>query len=475
MNIANKLWGFCNTLHHEGIDYGDFIEQFTYLLFLKMADEKDIKLPQIKISDNETRDGDWDSLKTLSGNYLTDHYLLLLHTLREQQGLVGDIFAQAMPRFNNPVNLKRLINIIDEQEWKLLNMDVKEQIFEGLLEKVASEGKKGAGQYFTPRVLIQSIVKLIKPDPRASENYKIFDPACGTGGFLVSAYQWLIEETGGVWDRKHNKSIKTKTYYGQDLVPRLRRLAIMNLFLQGLEAKIYLGDAISERDRGEKYDCILTNPPFGSKSAKQVLTRDDFIVETNKKQLNFLQHVFTILKPGGRAALVLPDNCLYARKAGEVFEIIMQDCNVHTILRLPKGTFSPYSPGTRANVVFLQKGLPTENVWIFDARSNVAVVNKTKNPLTSQHFAEFEKCYGIDPNGKSQLKDLGIEGRFRNFPISDVQERNYNLDITWLKDKSMEWTEYLPEPDVLVSKAITELEAVIYDLEDILELIEVEE
>lgn len=474
MDIVNKLWGFCHTLRHDGVDYGDYIEQITYLLFLKMADEKGIEIPQIK-SDNETKDGDWNSLKALSGNDLTDHYLDLLRTLREQKGLLGDIFAQAMPRFNNPVNLKRLINMIDEEEWTSLNVDVKAQAFEGLLEKAASEGKKGAGQYFTPRVLIQSIVRLMKPDPRVSSNFKICDPACGTGGFLVAAYQWLMAETGGVFDRKEIKRIKTATYYGQDLVPRPRRLALMNLFLQGLEPKIYLGDAIYEPDRDERYDCILTNPPFGTKGANQVPGREDFTIETSNKQLNFVQHVLTTLKPGGRAALVLPDNCLFEDKAGEVFEIIMQDCNVHTVLRLPRGTFTPYSQGVKANVVFLQKGLPTENVWIFDARSNVPGVTKKERPLTPQHFAEFEECYGEDPNGRSAREDLGIEGRFRRFAIADVKERNYKLDITWLRDESLESAEDLPEPDVLASEAIAELEAVVDDLKDILDLMEVEE
>ncbi|MEC4895383.1 MAG: class I SAM-dependent DNA methyltransferase [Oscillatoria sp. PMC 1050.18] len=324
-----------------------YIEQLTYLLFLKMADEKRIYIPEIQVSEEETKPADWNSLKALSGNELTDHYLDVLRTLREAPGLLGDIFAQAMPRFNNPVNLKRLINMIDQEEWTELGVDVKAQAFEGLLEKAASEGKKGAGQYFTPRVLIQSIVRLMKPDPRGKANYRICDPACGTGGFLVEAYQWLMNETGGVFDRKEIKRIKKQTYYGQDLVPRPRRLALMNLFLQGLEPKIYLGDAIYEADRSERYDCILTNPPFGTKGAKQTPERDDFTIATSNKQLNFVQHVLTTLKPGGRAAMVLPDNCLFEDKAGEVLEIVMQDCNLHTVLRLPRGTFTPYSQGVK--------------------------------------------------------------------------------------------------------------------------------
>ena len=210
-DIVNKLWGFCHTLRHDGIDYGDYIEQLTYLLFLKMADEKDVAVP---------KNCSWETLKAPAGTALTDHYAEILRALREQKGILGDIFTQAMPRFNNPVNLKRLISLIDEVEWTALDIDVKGAAFEGLLEKAASEGKKGAGQYFTPRVLIQSIVRVMKPDPRVSRDFTICDPACGTGGFLVCAYEWLMEATKGALERKDIKKIKPATYYGQELVPR---------------------------------------------------------------------------------------------------------------------------------------------------------------------------------------------------------------------------------------------------------------
>ena len=240
-------------------------------------------------------------------------------------------------------------------------MDVKAEAYEGLLEKAASEGKKGAGQYFTPRVLIQSIVRCMKPDPRAHREFKICDPACGTGGFLVAAYEWLMHETkGGALDRETAKRVRQKTYFGQDLVARPRRLALMNLFLHGLEPKIVLGDTIYEAPSSDRFDCILTNPPFGTKGANQAPDRDDFTIATSNKQLNFVQHVLTILKPGGRAAVVLPDNCLFADQAGEVFEILAEDCDLHTVLRLPRGTFTPYSQGVKANVVFFTKGYPTE-------------------------------------------------------------------------------------------------------------------
>ena len=472
-DVVQKLWGFCHTLRHDGVDYGDYIEQLSYLLFLKMADERGAKVP---------KGLDWASLKDKSGTNLTDHYADILRKLRESGGLLADIFAQATPRFNNPVNLKRLIAMIDEEDWSAMDVDVKGAAFEGLLEKAASEGKKGAGQYFTPRPLIQSICRVMKPDPRGKSEFTICDPACGTGGFLIGAWEWLISKqvSGGVFDRS-DYFIRKKVFHGQDLVPRPRRLALMNLFLHSVEPHIYLGDTIYEPDRGHRYDVVLTNPPFGTKGANQAPDRDDFTIETSNKQLNFVQHVVTILKPGGRAAMVLPDNCLFEGKAGEVFQILMQDCNVHTVLRLPRGTFTPYSQGVKANVIFFQKGKPTEHTWIFDARSNVPGITKKDRPLTAQHFAEFESAYGKDPNGLSKRTDTrdsnGKNGadRLRRFHISEIKERGYKLDITWLKDDSLEDSDELPEPQDLASEAVTELEAVIDDLKEIVALIEKEE
>lgn len=465
-DIVQKLWGFCHVLRHDGIDYGDYIEQLTYLLFLKMANERGVELP---------KGCDWPTLYKQTGTDLSDHYIDVLRTLGKQARLLGDIFAGAQSRFNNPVNLKKMITLIDETEWTALDVDVKAEAFEGLLEKAASEGKKGAGQYFTPRVLIKSIVRCMKPDPRAHKEFTIGDPACGTGGFLVAAYEWLIEQTRGAIERDLAKRIKRSTYFGQDLVERPRRLALMNLFLHGLEPEIKLGDAIYEVPSGQRFDVVLTNPPFGTRGANQAPLREDFTIETSNKQLNFLQHVMTILKPGGRAAIVLPDNCLFESKAGEVIEILMQDCNLHTILRLPRGTFTPYSQGVKANVIFFQKGFPTEAVWIFDARSNVPGITKKDRPLSPQHFTEFEVAYGTDPNGNTKRKDTGEVGRFRRFHASEIKEFEYKLDITWLKDESLDDAEELPYPQDLATEAITELEAVVDDLKEIVALLEKEE
>jgi type I restriction enzyme M protein len=477
-DIVNKLWGFCHTLRHDGIDYGDYIEQLTYLLFLKMADERSINLSKtVWVNEKGKKvitDCGWPALRDKSGTALTDHFVDVLRALGKQTGMLGDIFSQSMSRFNNPVNLKKLIGMIDDEEWSSMDVDVKGAAFEGLLERAASEGKKGAGQYFTPRVLIQSIVRVMKPDPRGKSDFKICDPACGTGGFLVVSYEWLVEASKGVFDRSDAKRIRSKTYIGQDLVPRPRRLALMNLFLHGVEPQIYLGDTIYTPPRTERYDVVLTNPPFGTKGANQAPDREDFTIETSNKQLNFIQHVMNILKPGGRAAIVLPDNCLFEDKAGEVFEILMHDCNLHTVLRLPRGTFTPYSQGVKANVIFFQKGIPTENTWIFDARSNVPGITKKDRPLTPNHFTEFEKCYGKDPNGQSKRIDLGEKGRFRKFSITDIKKRDYKLDLTWLKDESLEDSDELPEPQDLAGEAITELESVVDDLREIIALIDKE-
>src|SRR5262249_37640179 len=303
---------------------------------------------------------DWPTLRDASGTHLIDRYTDTLRTLGMQPGILGDIFTEAQCRFNKPVNLKQLVNLIDETEWTSLNKDIKAEAYEGLLEKAASEGKKGAGQYFTPRPLIQAVVACMKPDPRAHAGFTVADPACGTGGFLVAAYEWFNALVKGAMDRDLAKWIKAKTYFGQELVARPRRLALMNLYLHGIDANIALGDTIYEPPARRDFDVILTNPPFGTRGANQAPDRDDFTVSTSNKQLNFVQHILTVLRPGGRAAVVLPDNCLFADQAGEVFKILCEDCDLHTVLRLPRGTFTPYSQGVKANVVFFTKGTPTE-------------------------------------------------------------------------------------------------------------------
>jgi len=474
-DVVQKFWGFCHTLRHDGIDYGDYIEQITYLLFLKMADERGIDLSRIAVPEdgNPASDCSWPVLAGADEASLNDHYKGVLSTLARQPGLLGDIFKEAVSRFKNPANLKRLIDLIDETEWTALEVDIKAAVFEGLLEKAASEGKKGAGQYFTPRRLIQSIVRCVRPDPRESGDFTICDPACGTGGFLVVAYEWLLAECREVArDPELLNRVRRGTYFGQELVDRPRRLALMNLFLHELEPEIKQGDSIDLLPGERRFDVVLTNPPFGNKGANQAPERADLAVKTSNKQLNFLQHVMTLLKPGGRAAVIVPDNCLFADQAGEVFRQLTHDCNLHTVLRLPNGTFTPYSAGTKTNVVFFTKGQPTETVWVYDARTNVPRITKKDRPLTQDHLRAFEECYGRDPLGGSRRSAADSkEDRWRPVSIAEVRARDFKIDgLKWLKEESLD--DELPEPEELATEAITELRKAVAELSSILLLLE---
>jgi type I restriction enzyme M protein len=471
-DVVQKFWGFCHTLRHDGIDYGDYIEQITYLLFLKMADERGIDLSRMAAPDGEAIDCSWPELADREGDELTQHYNGVLRRLSQQQGLLGDIFTRAASRFNNPANLKRLIDLIDETRWTTLEIDLKAAVFEGLLEKAASEGKKGAGQYFTPRRLIQSIVRCVQPDPRRDPELAICDPACGTGGFLVVAHEWSLAH-GAADGRGGEREAKARrgTYFGQELVSRPRRLALMNLFLHGLEPEIKLGDSIDEIPDGRRFDVVLTNPPFGNKGANQVPARGDLPVKTSNKQLNFLQHVITLLKPGGRAAVIVPDNCLFADQAGEVFRVLTAECDLHTVLRLPNGTFTPYSAGTKTNVVFFTKGRPTETVWVYDARTNVPRITKKDRPLTQGHLAAFEVCYGLDPFGRARRSAADSrEDRWRSFSIAEVRAREFKIDgLKWLREETTE--DDLPEPEELAADAIAELESAAQELAAVIDLL----
>jgi len=310
----------------------------------------------------------------------------------------------------------------------------------------------------------------MQPDPRAAKAFTVCDPACGTGGFLVAAYEWLIDQTKGAFNRSEVKRIKYKTYFGQEISQQPRRMALMNVYLHQVEPNIILGDTIYENPTSQRFDVILTNPPFGTKGANQAPNRDDFTISTSNKQLNFLQHILTVLKPGGRAAVVLPDNCLFADQAGEVFEILTQDCDLHTVLRLPSGTFTPYSQGVKANVIFFTKGYKTENTWIYDGRTNVPGITKKDRPLTAEHFAEFEKCYGKDPNGRAKRKaSTSKQDRWRKFSIDQIKERDYKLDgFKWIRDENLEDAADLPEPAELATDAISELEEAVNELNLIL-------
>jgi type I restriction enzyme M protein len=451
-DVVGKLWGFCNTLRHDGINYGDYIEQLTYLLFLKLTEEKGVAVPE---------GCGWSALKAKSGTELLDYYIEVLRTLSRQRGILGDVFAGSLSKFREPVNLKKLIGLIDETEWSVLDVDLKAQAYEGLLQKYAAE-QKGAGQYFTPREAIRCVVRCMKPDIRESTDFSIHDPACGTAGFLIGAYEWMMKQTneGADFRREDRERLQKNTFSGVEIVQDTRRLALMNLYLHEIEADIYYGDALGEGPHiTKKYDCIMTNPPFGTKGAGESPTREDFTIKTSNKQLNFLQHLITVLKQGGRAAIVLPDNVLFEEHAGrEVRKLLLSDCDLHTILRLPIGMFTPYSPGVKANILFFRKGLPTEAVWIYDLRMNVEKVTKG-HPLTDDYFRDFEACYHAMPRVETE--------RFRRSSKKYIEDRDYNLDIVWLKDESSEDSGTLLDPQDLASDILTNLQTAMDSLNEL--------
>lgn len=425
-DIVNKLWGYCNVLKADGMHYGDYIEQLTYLLFLKMADERGAFVPE-KYK--------WNTLLEHSGTDLLEHYSEMLRELGKQEDVLGDIFSQSNNKFRNPVNLSKLILLINENDWGTLDIDVKGTAYEGLLAKFAAD-QKGAGQYFTPRELIKSIVKCVAP----KHNETIHDPACGTGGFLIGAFEHIfskLEKENKALSIEEQEFLQKKAISGGEIVWDTRRLCIMNLYLHDIEADIRFGDALEERYGS--YDVIVTNPPFGTKSGGSKYTRDDFTVQTSNKQLNFLQHCMSILKIGGRCAMVMPDNVLFEDNDGQkIRKILLENNNLHTILRLPDGVFTPYAAGVKTNVLFFEKtGKRTEEVWIYDMRTNVEKITKTKG-LTKDYFKEFEEAY------KNRNEETE---RWKKFTYEDIQKRNFNLDITWIKDNnSVDYKEtILPE------------------------------
>lgn len=464
MDLVNKLWNFCHTLRHEGVDYSDYIEELTYLLFLKIASERGIKIP---------KDCSWGELIKYDEEKLLINYNVMLTKLSKRDDILGDIFIQPIAKIRNASSLKKLLNLIDEVNWTSYNEDVLGSMFEGLLEKAASESKKGAGQYFTPRPLIEAIVRVMKPDPFEQPNATISDVACGTAGFIISSFEWWKTNNSiNKLSAKQRQKLFEKTYYGQELVVRPRRLAQMNLYLHGISPQIKLGDTIYEPLSSQKHTCILTNPPFGTKGANEIPGRRDFLVKTSNKQLNFVQHIFSCLADKGRAAIVLPDNVLFEDKATEIWKYLMQHSNIHTILRLPRGTFTPYAQGVKANVIFMQKGVPTKDVWIFDARSNVEGITKKGRPLLHKHFKEFELSYGKDPNGRSNRRDITGDGRFRKISLRQIKERDYNLDISWIKETNVGDNHSELSPEDALYGALERIQSIAKDVTEILNLIE---
>jgi type I restriction enzyme M protein len=466
MDLVAKLWNFCHTLRHEGVDYNDYIEELTYLIFLKLSDDREIFIPE---------DCTWNELIKYEGEDLLRKYNNVLYQLSNEPGILKDIFSEPIAKIRNSSSLKKLLVLIDDVNWHEYDEDILGAMFEGLLDKAASEGKKGAGQYFTPRPLIDSIVRVMKPDPYESKNFKVADVASGTAGFLISSFEWAKSKYEiSKLNKSQTEKLYNKTYFGQELVRRPRRLAQMNLYLHGIDpSNILLGDTIYDPYDAKKdgtFSCVLTNPPFGTKGSNQIPDRN-FKIKTSNKQLNFIQHIYSCLEDRGRAAIILPDNVLFEEKAAEIWKYVMTDCNVHTILKLPRGTFAPYAQGVKACVIFMQKGIPTKDVWIYDARSNVKGVTKRGRPLSFKNFEDFEVKYGVEPNGNSTRSETEVDGRFRKFSISMIKKENYRLDINWLNDDAEDSYSDLSS-EKIVRETIDQVNDMLVELKEILNLLE---
>ena len=474
--IVQKLWNYCNVLRDDGVSYGDYVEQLTYLLFLKMADEQ-TKPPFNKESVVPTGLG-WECLIDKDGDALETHYRHILDALGKQSGTLGVIFRKSQNKIQDPAKLKRIIQLINDETWIGLDIDVKGTIYEGLLQKNAEDIKSGAGQYFTPRSLIQAIVEVMRPEPMQ----RVCDPACGTGGFFLASYDYLSKKSDQL-DREQKRFLRYDTFHGTDIVDSVVRLCVMNLHLHGIggnESPVKTGDSLIS-DTGERFDMVLTNPPFGRKSSITIVDekgsaaknsliyeREDFWATTSNKQLNFLQHVKTILKINGRAAIVVPDNVLFEGGAGEsIRKKLLHECDVHTLLRLPTGIF--YKPGVKANVLFFDRKPAsetpwTEKLWIYDLRTNLRFTLK-KNPMCYSDLRDFIACY--NPDNRHIRKETE---RFKPFSYDELMQRDkVSLDIFWLRDETLEDTENLPGPDELAGEIVANLAAALEQFQDIYE------
>jgi type I restriction enzyme M protein len=461
-DIVQKLWNLCNVLRDDGITYQAYVTELTFLLFLKMMQETE--------RENALPKGyRWRDLTEREGEDLLTHYRALLLKLgTEGKGMVREIFTDAQTSLRKPANLKTLVSEIDKLDWFSARREGLGDLYEGLLEKNAGEKKSGAGQYFTPRPLIDCIVRLLKPKPGEI----IQDPAAGTGGFIVAADRYIKDATDDLFNLRPEQQAfqRTQAFVGLELVLDAHRLLLMNLMLHGIEAMgVALGDTLSpDGERLAKADLLMTNPPFGTKKGGGRPTRSDFTItaETSNKQLAFVEHVIRALKPGGRAGMVVPDNVLFAEGGQELRTWLMDLCNLHTILRLPTGIF--YSQGVKTNVLFFQRGKTdkanTKAVWVYDIRANMPAFGKTR-PLKVEDFRDFEKAYGDDPNGHAKRRDEGTESRWRCFTRDEIKSRNDKLDISWLRDTEAEAEEQLTEPEDIAAAIIGHLKAALEEIE----------
>ena len=481
--IVQRVWNYCNVLRDDGVSYGDYLEQLTFLLFLKMADEREHELSQESPIPPEYN---WRSLVGLRGEELESHYRHILAELGKGSGLIATIFRKAQNKISDPAKLERLVKLIDKETWIGLDIDVKAEIYEGLLEKNAQDTKSGAGQYFTPRPLIKAMVDVMQPRPGQT----IADPAAGTGGFLLAAFDYIRKHYAPL-DRDQRYHLTHNALRGWEIVDATARLCVMNLYLHGIGengsgSPITVGDSLIA-DPGERFDMVLTNPPFGKKSSvtyvsgdgekktqSQNIARDDFWATTSNKQLNFVQHIKTLLKvDGGKAAVVVPDNVLFEGGAGETIRRkLLHNTDVHTLLRLPTGIF--YAQGVKANVLFFDAKPASETpwtkeLWIYDLRTNMHFTLK-QTPLTRAHLDEFVACFNPDNRYERQptWSEENPEGRWRKFTYDELMARDkVSLDIFWLRDESLEDTANLPAPDVIAAEIVEDLQSALEQFAEI--------
>lgn len=471
-NLVARIWSFCDTLRDDGVSYSDYLEQLTFLLFLKMAEEYE-NGPQKRISGIPS-DFNWQSLIDKKGIKLKDHYETLLGKLGQESGMLGQIFSKAQNKIQDPAKLERLVKMIGKESWVQMDTDTKGDMYEGLLEKNAQDTKSGAGQYFTPRDLIRAIVECVNPLPMKT----IADPACGTGGFFLSAIEHI--ENNNKLTAKEREFLENETFYGWEIVPSTSRLCLMNLFLHNIgdlksKPPIYCEDALKNEPK-QKFDYVLANPPFGKKSSVTVRNSDeddnedltynrrDFWVTTTNKQLNFLQHIVSMLNSTGKAAVVVPDNVLFEGGVGEIVrKNLLEKTRLHTILRLPKNIF--YALGVKANVLFFdnqpnKNKVTSKEIWFYDYRTNVNLTFK-KNPLKYENLKGFIECFKAEDRSSCSefWSENNQEGRWRNFTYEEVLARDKtSLDISWLRDENMLDLENLPEPEELINEIIEDIE-----------------
>ena len=458
-SLVQKVWQLADVLAAAGVAFTDYIVQLTYILFLKM----DAEAEALGIESKIPKDCRWANLVDKDGFDLLERYEKSLKKLSEQPGLIGTIFSKAQNKISQPAHLAKVVAMVDAQDWLSLDIDTKGAIYEGILEKNGQDKKSGAGQYFTPRALIKAMVDVT--NPKITET--VCDPACGTGGFLLAAFDHMKRESQ---DRRKQMFLKTEALTGFDITPLVVTLASMNLYLHGVgidSSPVKCEDSL-EKEPSCLYDVILANPPFGTRPAglgEISSMRQDFFAKTSNNQLNFLQHIMLLLKVGGRAAVVLPDNVLFEGGAGEtVRKKLLADYNLHTILRLPTGIF--YAQGVRANVLFFSRGGKTSETWVYDYRTGVKHT-LANNKLERRHLDDFVACY-------TQKKRTETE-RWHRFAVEELVKRDKtNLDLKWLKEQSdddadVSLKELLADMEKYrdtINKAVTQLAALAKGIEE---------